>query len=36
VITALSVGGQPGMDSFFDQFDIWIGLLCAAFEQTGG
>ena len=34
VITALAVGGQDGMDTFFDQFDIWIAALLAAFEQA--
>ncbi|MFH1131552.1 MAG: metal ABC transporter substrate-binding protein [Pseudomonadota bacterium] len=32
VIVALSPGGEKGMDSFFDQFDIWISRLVAAFE----
>jgi len=35
VITGLAVGGQDGMDSFFDQFDIWIGSLLAAYQQAG-
>ncbi len=34
VIVALAPGGQPGMDTFFDQFDIWIRDLNAAFEQA--
>ena len=32
VIVALSAGGQEGMDTFFDQFDIWIGALLDAIE----
>ncbi len=34
VITALAAGGQPGMDTFFDQFDVWIPALVAAYEQA--
>ncbi|MBN2195310.1 MAG: zinc ABC transporter substrate-binding protein [Polyangiaceae bacterium] len=34
VIVALAPGGQPGMDTFFDQFDIWIRELNRAFGQT--
>ncbi|MFH0902444.1 MAG: metal ABC transporter substrate-binding protein [Pseudomonadota bacterium] len=34
VIVALGPGGQPGMKTFFDQFDIWIRELKRAFEQT--
>jgi ABC-type Zn uptake system ZnuABC Zn-binding protein ZnuA len=34
VIVALAPGGQPGMDTFFDQFDIWIRELNAAFERA--
>jgi ABC-type Zn uptake system ZnuABC Zn-binding protein ZnuA len=36
VVTALSVGGEGGMNTFFDQFDIWIGRLVAAFNKAGG
>ena len=32
VIIALAVGGQDGMDTFFDQFDIWVSALVAAVE----
>ncbi len=35
VVTGLSVGGQDGMDSFFDQFDIWIPTLLNAYRQAG-
>ncbi len=35
VIAALAVGGQEGMDTFFDQFDIWIASLVRALEQAG-
>ncbi len=35
VITGLAVGGQDGMDSFFDQFDIWISSLVEAYRQVG-
>jgi len=31
VITALAVGGEKGMKSYFDQYDIWIRKLVAAF-----
>ena len=34
VIVALAPGGQPGMETFFDMFDIWIRELNKAFEQT--
>ncbi len=34
VITALGPGGERGMNTFFDQFDIWISKLTSAFEQT--
>jgi len=32
VIMALAVGGQDGMDTFFDQFDIWVSALVDAAE----
>ena len=32
VIVALAPGGQPGMNTFFDQFDIWIRELNRAFS----
>ena len=35
VIIALAVGGQDGMDTFFDQFDIWIDSLVAAVQGDG-
>lgn len=34
VIVALGPGGQPGMKTFFDMFDIWIRELNRAFEQA--
>jgi zinc/manganese transport system substrate-binding protein len=34
VIVALAPGGQPGMNTFFDMFDIWIAELNKAFEQV--
>ena len=34
VIVALAPGGQPGMNTFFDMFDIWIRELNKAFEQA--
>ena len=36
VIVALAPGGEKGMDSFFDQFDIWIGRLLEAFDKVKG
>jgi len=35
VIVALGPGGQPGMNNFFDMFDIWIRELNKAFKQAG-
>jgi ABC-type Zn uptake system ZnuABC Zn-binding protein ZnuA len=34
VVVALAPGGQKGMDDFFEQFDIWIHELNAAFKRT--
>jgi hypothetical protein len=34
VIVALGPGGQPGMNTFFDIFDIWIRELNRAFAQV--
>ena len=34
VIVALAPGGQPGMNTFFDIFDIWIRELNKAFAQV--
>jgi zinc/manganese transport system substrate-binding protein len=34
VIVALGPGGQPGMNDFFDMFDIWIRELNKAFHQV--
>jgi hypothetical protein len=30
VIIALAPGGEPGMNTFFDQFDIWLDRLLRA------
>ncbi len=35
-VVALAVGGQEGMNTFFDQFDIWIESLLRAQQQAGG
>ncbi|MBN1605660.1 MAG: zinc ABC transporter substrate-binding protein [Polyangiaceae bacterium] len=34
VIVALAPGGQPGMRTFFDQFDVWIRELNRAFSDA--
>jgi zinc/manganese transport system substrate-binding protein len=34
VIVGLAPGGQEGMNTFFDQFDIWIRSLNAAFAEA--
>ncbi|MBP7867535.1 MAG: zinc ABC transporter substrate-binding protein [Acidobacteria bacterium] len=34
VVVALAPGGQPGMNTFFDQFDIWIQSLKKAVQET--
>ena len=34
VVIALAPGGQEGMDTFFDQFDIWIHSLVNAFNKA--
>jgi len=36
VVVALAVEGQKGMDTFFDQYDVWIGALVEAFAELGG
>jgi zinc/manganese transport system substrate-binding protein len=36
VVVALAAYGQKDMNTFFDQFDIWIGELVKAFETTNG
>ena len=36
VIIALAPGGQKGMNSFFDQFDIWVNSLTKAFAKVAG
>ncbi|MBN1336714.1 MAG: zinc ABC transporter substrate-binding protein [Deltaproteobacteria bacterium] len=35
VQVGLAVGGQSGMDDFFDQFDIWIATLLDAYKRAG-
>lgn len=34
VIVALAPGGQPGLNTFFDQFDTWIRQLRQAFDRV--
>jgi ABC-type Zn uptake system ZnuABC Zn-binding protein ZnuA len=36
VIVALAPGGERDIKTFFDQFDVWIGRLNAAFGTSGG
>ncbi len=36
VVIALAPGGEPGMDTFFDQFDMWLDRLASAFDKTAG
>ncbi len=35
VIVPLYVGGEPGVDDYFQLFDLWVGRLLAAATQTG-
>jgi ABC-type Zn uptake system ZnuABC Zn-binding protein ZnuA len=35
VIVALGTGGEPGMETFFDQFDIWIKRLLEGMTKAG-
>jgi len=35
VIVALGTGGEPGMESYFDQFDIWIERLLEGMKKAG-
>lgn len=35
VVVPLSVGGEPGVDTYEDLVDLWISRLCAAFEEPG-
>jgi hypothetical protein len=35
VIVALAPGGERGMNSFFDIFDIWIERLVTAYDRAG-
>ena len=35
VIISLAPGGEKGMDSFFDQFDIWLERLVNAYQKAG-
>ena len=34
VIIALAPGGEKGMNTFFDQFDIWLDRLTKAYDKT--
>jgi zinc/manganese transport system substrate-binding protein len=34
VVVPMSVGGEPGVDSYFDLVDLWIARLRAAFAET--
>ncbi len=36
VIVPTSVKGEPGVDTYFDLIDTWVGRLAAAFEEAGG
>jgi len=36
VITALGPGGEKEIETFFDQFDVWISRLLDAFEKVDG
>jgi len=35
VVLALAPGGEKGMNSFADMFDIWISRLVEAYDKTG-
>jgi zinc/manganese transport system substrate-binding protein len=35
VIVPLYVGGEPGVDDYFELFDLWVERLLAAAKQTG-
>ena len=34
VVVPMSVGGEPGVDSYFDLVDLWVARLKAAFAET--
>jgi zinc/manganese transport system substrate-binding protein len=34
VVVPMSVGGEPGVDTYFDLVDLWVGRLRDAFAQT--
>jgi ABC-type Zn uptake system ZnuABC Zn-binding protein ZnuA len=34
VVVPMSVGGEPGIDSYFDLVDLWVGRLRVAFAET--
>ncbi len=36
VVIALAPGGEKGIDTFFDQFDIWLDRLTNAFSKVAG
>jgi len=35
VIVTLYVGGEPGVDDYFELFDLWVTRLLSAGRQTG-
>jgi ABC-type Zn uptake system ZnuABC Zn-binding protein ZnuA len=36
VVVPMSVGGEPGVESYFDLVDLWVGRLREAFEAADG
>jgi ABC-type Zn uptake system ZnuABC Zn-binding protein ZnuA len=36
VVVPMSVGGEPGVDTYFDLVDLWITRLLGAFEKAYG
>ena len=34
LVVPMSVGGEPGVDTYFDLVDLWIERLRAAFSET--
>ena len=34
VVVPMSVGGEPGVDTYFDLVDLWVERLRAAFSET--
>jgi hypothetical protein len=35
VIVPIYVGGEPGVDDYFELFDLWVTRLLSAGKQTG-